>query len=255
MSDRADRIRHRLLRMHAESDAGHVGGNLSAIDVMTVLHHDVMTADDVFILSKGHAAGALYTVLWSKGLLTDEELQSWCADGTTLPGHPVASIPGVLFSTGSLGHGLSLALGVAMGKSWQRDAGHTYCLMSDGEWQEGSCWEALMLAAHRHPENLTVVVDNNGLQGLGTTQETLSMGDLSPRLAAFGARVVNVDGHDEDRIRQVLEEAKSAGFTVVCADTVKGRGMSYEGTVASHYLPLTSEDRDNLNAIRKEAAE
>lgn len=246
MSERSDRIRRRLLQMHVRAGAGHVGGNLSALDLMTVIHHDVMAPSDLFVLSKGHAAGALYAVLWSKGLISDQELDEWCAEGTSLPGHPVPSVPGVRFSTGSLGHGLSLALGTAMGATWQGSDTHVYCLMSDGEWQEGSSWEALMLAAHRSPTNLTVIVDNNGLQGFGTTAETLSMGDLPNRIASFGVRVVEVDGHDEESVKQVLTEARGGPLTVVCARTVKGRGTSLAGTVASHYLPLSLTDRPPL---------
>lgn len=237
-----EQVRRRLLQMHADTGLGHVGGNLSCLEVLYTLHHGVMTADDVFLLSKGHSAGALYAVLWSTGALTDEELRSWCADGTALPAHPVAAVPGVRFSTGSLGHGFSLALGVAIAKSWQRRAGHVFCLTSDGEWQEGSTWEALLLAGHRRPANLTVIVDLNGWQGFGSTAETLSADGLPTRIRAFGVRVLEVDGHDPAAVEQALQDAVVNGFTIVCARTVKGRGTSLQDTLESHYLPLPQAD-------------
>jgi transketolase len=239
---RGEALRRRLLRLHADTGLGHVGGNLSCLDLLEVLYHDVLGPDDVFVLSKGHAAGALYTVLWSRGLISEEQLSTWCADGTDLPGHPVPSVPGVFFSTGSLGHGLSLALGLAIGQEHRKADGRVVCLTSDGEWQEGSTWEALMMAMHRQPTNLTVIIDINGWQGFGTTQEVASMGDLAERLIGFGAPVVEVDGHDPSTLKEVLRASSNDGFRVVCARTVKGRGTSLAGSLESHYLPLPGVD-------------
>lgn len=240
---RGPALRDRLLRMHAETGLGHFGGNLSCLDILEVLYHDVMAPCDDFVLSKGHAAGALYAVLWSRGLISEDQLSTWCAEGSLLPGHPVAQIPGVLFGTGSLGHGLSLSLGRAMGHSWRGDAEHVWCLMSDGEWQEGASWEALMLALHSRPHNLTVVIDANGWQGFGSTREVLSMGDLSDRLVGFGAPVLEVDGHDPQALARVCRAAKHDGFSVVFAHTTKGRGTSIADSLASHYVPLPQVDR------------
>ena len=139
--------------MHYESRVGHLGGNLSALDALMTLHHHVMEHADTFILSKGHAAGALYITLWSLGLLRDEELETFHADGTLLAGHPV---PGwserIAFATGSLGHGFPVALGMALARHLNGEPGHVYCLTSDGEWQEGATWEALIFWAHRRLE-------------------------------------------------------------------------------------------------------
>src|SRR5438105_390525 len=138
------RARARLLQMHFESGVGHIGGNLSCLDVLMVLYHQVLRAEDAFVLSKGHAAGALYTALWSVDRLTDAELRQFHQDGTKLSGHPApGALPEVPFATGSLGHGLSLAAGLALGKRLKAEPGRVFCLLSDGEWQEGSCWEAL----------------------------------------------------------------------------------------------------------------
>src|SRR5262249_51320927 len=173
------RARKRLLRMHFESGVGHIGGNLSALDVMLYLYHRVIQPRDVFVLSKGHSAGALYVTLWSIGRLTDADLREFHRDGTRLSGHPpVGQIPEILFATGSLGHGLSLSAGVAFGKQLRSEAGRIFCLLSDGELNEGSTWEGLMFSAHHRLTNLTVLVDANGLQGLGTTKEVVDLGSL-----------------------------------------------------------------------------
>lgn len=243
-------VRTRLLQLHADTGLGHVGGNLSCLDVLYTLHHSVMTGEDAFVLSKGHAAGALYAVLWSTGQLSEADLRTWCADGTSLPGHPVAGVPGVRFSTGSLGHGLSLTLGMAMARAWRGEHGHFFCLTSDGEWQEGSTWEALMLACHRQPSNVTVIVDVNGWQGFGSTADTLSAHGLAERIKAFGARTVEVDGHDTAALEAALHNAVSGGFTVICATTVKGRGTSLADSLESHYLPLPEADHPGAQAER-----
>ena len=244
-SDIFFRARRRLLDLHYEANSGHVGGNLSCLDALLVLHHQVMTADDRFVLSKGHAAGALYVTLWSTGQLTDDALKSFCQDNTLLPGHPSGKgIPGLLFATGSLGHGPSLAAGVALAARLQNGGRHVYCLCSDGEWQEGSCWEALIFAVHHRLDNLTFIIDQNGLQGFGTTREVASVTDLGSRLKIFGADVAVADGHDHKAIREALVPKTPGVPRAVILHTKKGRGLSFEGLVESHYLPLTREQYD-----------
>ena len=133
--------------MHYESQAGHIGGNLSSLDLMLVLHHEILDPDDRFVLSKGHAAGAYYVTLWTLRRLKEEDLRHFHRDGTRLSGHPPASgIDDILFATGSLGHGLSLGAGLALAKRLKAEPGRVFCLTSDGEWNEGSCWEALIFA-------------------------------------------------------------------------------------------------------------
>ena len=147
-----ERARLRLLEMHYHSKVGHIGGNLSALDILMSLYHYRLGPNDGFVLSKGHAAGALYVTLWSMGLLSDEDLRRFHGEGTRLSGHPpLSGIPEVIFATGSLGHGLSLAAGLALGKKLRGEAGRIFCLTSDGEWNEGSCWEALIfLVGHKN---------------------------------------------------------------------------------------------------------
>ncbi|MGO9987236.1 MAG: 1-deoxy-D-xylulose-5-phosphate synthase N-terminal domain-containing protein [Steroidobacteraceae bacterium] len=234
------RARRRLLRMHFESRIGHLGGNLSALDAMLCLHHAVMKPADNFILSKGHAAGALYITLWSLGLLAEEDLATFHADGTLLAGHPVpgwsAHIP---IATGSLGHGFPVALGMALARQLNGEAGHVYCLTSDGEWQEGAMWEALIFWAHRKLTNLTVLVDLNGLQGFGSTREVASMHDLGRRIEGFGIPVAHLDGHDH---RAIAAAARAHPGAMLILHTVKGKGVSFmEGRMEWHYLPMSEQ--------------
>src|ERR1022692_1737015 len=146
----------RLLQMHYESGVGHIGGNLSCFDILMALYHNVLGPLDRFVLSKGHSAGALYVTLWSLGLLSDDDLKTFHKDGTRLSGHPpFRGIPEILFATGSLGHGLSLAAGLALAKKLKGEKGRLFCLASDGEWNEGSNWEALIFS-HQHRLNLSL---------------------------------------------------------------------------------------------------
>ena len=241
-NDLLHQTRLRLLRMHFEARAGHLGGNFSCIDLMMVLHHQVMSPDDRFVLSKGHSAGALYATLWSLGKLTDDDLATFSRDDSLLPGHPSgAGIPDLLFSTGSLGHGPSLAVGLALAARHAAHGGtprRVFCLCSDGEWQEGSCWEALTMAIHQRLDNLVLIIDQNGLQGFGETQAVISCADLTPRLKGFGAEVRVVDAHDPDAIRAALAAPVAGGPGVVVANSIKGRGLHYAGRLESHSLPL-----------------
>jgi transketolase len=228
--------------MHYESGVGHIGGNLSCLDLLLVLEHDVLGPDDQFVLSKGHAAGAYYVALWSVGRLGDDDLTQFHRDGTRLSGHPpAAGIAAVPFATGSLGHGPGLAAGLALAKRLQDAAGRVVCLTSDGEWNEGSCWEALIFARQHRLENLTVVVDLNGLQGFGTTRAVADLDPLAARFAAFGLATVTIDGHDPDAIAEALAlRPGGAGPTVVVATTRKGCDVAFmEGRLDWHYLPLS----------------
>lgn len=229
--------KNKLLTMHFDKKIGHIGGNLSCLDAMMVIHHQLLKDNDKFILSKGHAAGALYITLWSIGLLSDHDLDTFHADNTKLSGHPVSqwhsSIP---CSSGSLGHGFSFALGIALGYFYSKSAQHVYCLTSDGEWQEGSTWEALIFFAHHKLNNLTVLVDCNRLQGFGSTQDIASMSNLADKIKAFGVNVVEVDGHDTDILFSTINENKGS---VIILNTIKGHGVSFmENAMEWHYLPL-----------------
>ena len=205
-----------------------------------VAHHDVMVADDRFILSKGHSAGAYYITLWSLGLISDSELSTFHQDDTRLSGHPPATgIPQILFSTGSLGHGLSLAAGLALAARLKGERHRVFCLTSDGEWQEGSTLEALIFASHQKLSNLTIMVDHNGLQGFGSTDEVASMDPLDARLAGFDVDIRHCDGHNPEALRATLTPTGNRPAVVIMR-THKGYGVpDFEDRMESHYLPPT----------------
>lgn len=243
------KARLRLLQMHYESGVGHLGGNLSSLDAMFVVFRHWKRSEDAFILSKGHSAGALYVALWAAGRLEESALKTFHADQTLLAGHPpLKGLDDVLFATGSLGHGLSLAAGTALGKKLKKLPHEVACLTSDGEWQEGSTWEALIFAAHHKLDNLKILVDMNGLQAFGRTQAVASMDDLGQRLSGFEVAVTEVNGHDETEILAALKAQKSAPH-VILMRTVKGHGVSFlEHRLASHYLPLTADQFQQASA-------
>jgi transketolase len=234
--------RQRLLKMHYESGVGHIGGNLSSLDAMMAVFHEYLREEDRFFLSKGHSAGALYTTLWSLGLLNDRDLESFQNDDTLLPTHPpAAGIPEISFATGSLGHGVSLAAGTALAFRFTGSDARVVCLTSDGEWQEGSTWEGLIFASHHRLNRLTILVDHNGLQGFGSTTEVASMSPLWERLQGFDIDLHVVNGHDTGVIRAALG-AQADQVKVVILRTVKGHGVSFmENQMKWHYLPLTAE--------------
>lgn len=234
--------RKRLLQMHYESGVGHIGGNLSALDSMMLVFHEYLEKGDQFILSKGHSAGALYVSLWTKELLSDEDLKLFHKDGTKLPGHPPANgFAAIPFATGSLGHGLSLAAGTALAKRLKGDNGHVYCMTSDGEWQEGSTWEALIFLCHHRLNNLTILVDHNKLQGFGSTGRIASMAPLIDKLQGFDVELKRTPGHDLDLLRAILSTPAMRPRLVIL-ETTKGHGVSFmENKMEWHYLPLNED--------------
>ena len=239
----------RLLNMHAKAKVGHLGGNISCLAGLCAIMAHLKTQDR-FILSKGHSAGALYVALAKAGVILESELDTFHRDGTRLPGHPPANIfDAIPFATGSLGHGLSLAAGFALSQMLRCNNGHTYCLTSDGEWQEGSTWEALIFACHHRLKNLTIVVDHNGLQGFGTTTAVASMDPLWERFKGFDVSIVIVeDGHDSNAVAKELERSQDK-VRVIILRTIKGKGIpGMEGFLCSHYLPLTHEQHQSALA-------
>ena len=229
-----------LILMHANAHVGHLGGNLSCIDA---LYHAFATLNphDRFILSKGHSAGALYTVLAAYGQIPSAWLQTFHQDNTKLPGHPPANtIEAIPFATGSLGHGLSLAAGFALSQRMRATPAKTICLTSDGEWQEGSTWEALIFLAHHQLTNLMVLIDLNGWQGFGATNQVASMHDLADKIRAFPVALSIIDGHDSDQITAALATQPTQPHFIIL-NTVKGHRLpEVADTLQSHYLPPTA---------------
>jgi transketolase len=219
---------------------------------MLVTWIDVKKTEDTFILSKGHSAGALYIALWTKGLLNDEDIRSFHMDATILTGHPSAnSIESIAFATGSLGHGLSLAAGTALAKKLKNDTSFVYCLMSDGEWQEGSTWEALIFLSHHKLKNLIIMIDQNGLQGFGGTEQIASLNFIHRKLTDFKIDILNIDGHDTNQIYDALIRQGELP-RIIILNTIKGKGVSFmENKMEWHYLPLNKQQYDQaFNEIK-----
>lgn len=234
------RLRKRLLQLHFDAKVGHLGGNLSCLDILSTLFPIMNWSQDRFVLSKGHSAGALYTALWGIGRISESELKSFHQDHSPVGGHPSpffkSEIP---FFTGSLGHGLGLACGLAKAKQLQNKAGQVYVLLSDGEWQEGSTWEAFNFALHHRLGNLRVLVDFNGLQGFGGIDEVQSMGNLPERLKALGAQSERCPGHDIRSIIQSLSAPTGSEPQFIFFETQKGHGISFmENQLDWHYWSL-----------------
>jgi transketolase len=242
-----ERVRHKLVQMHSAARVGHAGGNLSCIDSILLLYREVMAVNDLFVLSKGHSAGALYTVLAELGVL-GESLGAFHGEGTRLSGHPAPfTLAQAPFATGSLGHGVSIACGLAKAVQLGAKARQIYCLTSDGEWQEGSCWEALIFAAHHKLSSLTLMVDRNGWQGFGRTGDISSLTDFERKFGAFDVEIQIADGHDLDQMRKAFEGRSSRRANVIILDTVKGRGLiDSEDTLDSHYRPPSGRELEGF---------
>jgi transketolase len=244
----AKEIRKLSLEMVHRSKASHIGSALSITDILAVLYFDIMKISpdlvksdlrDVFILSKGHACVSLYATLGLKGFFELDELSTYGLDGSNFMNHISHKVNGVEFSTGSLGHGLSYAVGISLGKKIKKIGSRVFVIIGDGELDEGSNWEALLFAAHHKLDNLTVIIDYNNLQSLTTVDKTINIEPLSEKFMSFGSDVKKVDGHDHQELKKVFNTCvnnHSGKPTVVIAKTVKGKGVSFmENQVKWHY--------------------
>ena len=255
LKDIAKRIRINLLRMLTNAGSGHTGGSLSAADIVTALYFAKMKHDpknpkweerDRFILSKGHAAPLLYTVLAECGYFDKSELMTLRRLSSRLQGHPdCKALPCVEISTGSLGQGLSIANGVALSGKIDNASFRVYVLLGDGETQEGQVWEAAMTAAHYKLDNLCAIIDRNMLQIDGAVEEIMSIEPVVDKWEAFGWNVIETDGHDIAKILLALNEAEKVKGkpTMIIAHTIKGKGVSiFEGKVEYHGIAPTKEE-------------
>jgi transketolase len=245
LEERVFSVKKRFLAMYKMAHAGHIGSSLSCAEILVLLEDAWMRDGDSVVLSKGHAVAALYALLAEVKALDPRELDSFYGDGTHLPAlPPVNTIADIPFATGSLGHGLSLSAGMALGALLNRRDQRFFCLTSDGELDEGSTWEAALFIAHRKLTNVVWLIDRNRIQGIGGTEEVLALEPLDAKLEAFGFHVVSADGHDfasllaaRDACTRAL--ADHGRPVVIIANTIKGHGIRYmEDTVASHYLPM-----------------
>ena len=257
---RAQALEARRLVIEAAAAAKtcHIGSSLSIVDILAVLYADVLPqGDHHFLLSKGHAASALYAALVGAGAIErDEMVAGYCSEGGVFPGHPERGLPGVEMTGGSLGHGPAIAVGVALAEGHDGSGRRVYCLAGDGEMNEGSVWEAIALAGHLRLAGLTLIVDSNGFQALGRTRDVIDMGALSAKLALFGWDAVDIDGHDHDALRGALL-ASGGRPRAVIAHTVKGKGVDFmEDDLMWHYRSLKGDERERaLEALeRPEAA-
>lgn len=244
--------RKQIIDMVYSAKSGHPGGSLSCIDILICLYNDIMNLNtdsfgkriDKFILSKGHAAPAYYAALASKGYIQKEDLKKLRKIDSSLEGHPSIKTNGVDVSSGSLGQGLSIANGFAISKKLSNKEGYVYCLVGDGEIQEGQIWEAAMSANKYNLSNLILFIDNNGLQIDGTIEEVKNVDNLKEKFQSFGFNVQEINGHDFNQIINSVKIAKESNKpNCIIAKTIKGKGVSFmENQVKWHGKSLTEEE-------------
>jgi transketolase len=245
-------IRRTVIEQSKRAGVGHIGSALSVADLVAAVYTHGLRATalddpdrDRFVVSKGHSVLAVYAALHQRGILTQHDLDGYCADASLLGVHPEHALPGIEFSTGSLGLGLSLGAGAALAARLQGSGRRIFVLMSDAECNEGSVWEAVMFAAHHRLAALTALIDLNGQQAMGNTDDILSLSPMVDRWRAFGWDVHDVDGHDHAALATTLGrlDTTSGPPHVLVARTVFGKGVSYmERQLKWHYLPMSDDD-------------
>jgi transketolase len=256
LEEKAKQIRRLIVQMLAKAGSGHPGGSLSAADLVTALYFLVMRHDpkiprslesDKFHMSKGHCCPLLYAVLAESGYFQKEELWKLRQFGALLQGHPDRRTPGIHVASGSLGQGLSVAVGMSLAGKLDKKDYRVYCLMGDGEIQEGNIWEGAMAASHYHCDNLCAIIDYNGFQIDGKTKDIMNLEPLVAKWQAFGWHTVEIDGHNMKQILAAYEEAKGVRGkpTIIIAHTIKGKGVSFmENVVDFHGRAPTKEETD-----------
>ena len=264
----ANEIRKDIVTAVHSAKSGHPGGSLSSADIFTYLYFEEMNVDpanpkwedrDRFVLSKGHVAPGLYSTLAEKGYFPKEDLKTLRHTGSYLQGHPdMKHIPGIAMSSGSLGQGVSVAVGMAAAGKYDKKDYRVYTLTGDGEIQEGQIWEAAMWAGHRKLDNLVVIVDNNNLQIDGSVEDVCSPYPIDKKFEAFNFHVINIDGNDFDQIRAAFKEARETkGMpTAIIAKTVKGKGVSFmENAAGWHGKAPNDEEYEIAMADLEKAGE
>lgn len=262
----AKEIRRGILKMHFLSKESHVGSALSCADILTVLYFGILKINpkkpldknrDRFILSKGHAVTALYATLAEKGFFPKKLLDTFCQNNSLLPGHSTKNtIPGVEVSTGGLGHGLPMGVGMVLAAERDKKNHRVFVLMSDGECNEGTTWESALFAAHYKLDNLVVIVDYNGQQGLGKTKDIINPEPFKDKWIAFGWEAKEVNGHDFLEMEKVFQNLplKKNKPSIIIAKTIKGKGVSFmeENQLAWHYKnPNEEQYQSALKEIDK----
>jgi transketolase len=251
-ADLAKSARIEILKMTSSAKASHVASSLSVIDLLAVLYSGMANISpdnqenddrDIVILSKGHAAAAIYSVLALKKFFDISWLDNYCGDGAQLGGHVTSTgVPGVELSTGSLGHGLPYGLGIAISRKLTKSTGNVFVVMSDGECDEGTTWESALIANHYNLDNLCVIIDRNKIQSLDFTESTIALEPFMDKWESFGWDVVEVDGHDYSSLAEALNK-KSSKPKCIVANTTKGKGVDFmENTVLWHYKSPNTEE-------------
>lgn len=255
----AQNIRYNVIKVLNPGSSHHIGCSLDIIELLTYLYFHELKIDpknprsdkrDMFILSKGHAGIALFSTLAHRGFFGKKILEGYDLDGGTLPEHVTTIVPGVELSTGSLGHGLPVAAGIALDFQATKSKRRAVVLLSDGELDEGSNWEAIMFSGHHKLANLIVIVDLNGFQGYGQTKEIINLEPLDAKLKLFGWKTHAIDGHDFGQMAKVfksISEDKSGKPTMIFAKTIKGKGIPhFEGKFESHYNSIDQATKDKI---------
>ncbi len=238
LTEKSKEVRSRIIDMIYKAKSGHPGGALSAADIVTALYFDILRVDpahprwpdrDRFLLSKGHACPVLYSCLAMRGYFELEHLDTLRRFESILQGHPIRKTPGIDMTTGSLGHGLSIGLGMALDGKLRKKGYTVYVMLGDGEINEGHVWEAAMAAAKFRTDNLVAIVDRNRLQMDGCCDDVMPMGDIAAKFKAFGWKTYEINGHDMAEIVRTIEKARKVRGKPACivANTVKGKGVSY----------------------------
>lgn len=232
-------VRKKLLKIALLSQSSHVGSALSIVDILAVVYSSFKKLKkNSFILSKGHGCMALYSVLNEFGMISEKMLYSYGKNNSPLMGHASHFVPGVDFSTGSLGHGLPAAVGISLAKKIQKDLSKTYVLLSDGELNEGSNWEALLFAAHHKLDKLRIIIDYNKLQSIDFVKNILKIEPLKKKFMSFGCNVIEIDGHNHSQLGKIIK-IKSKKPTIIIANTIKGKGIKFmENKILWHYKSL-----------------
>lgn len=256
LENKANIVRKLIVKMLAEAKSGHPGGSLSAADIVTCLYFEIMEHRpkepdwpdrDRFHLSKGHCCPVVYSALALSGYFSIDELMGLRKFGRLLQGHPARNTPGIEAASGSLGQGLSIASGMSLAAKVDKKGYRVYCLMGDGELQEGNIWEAAMSAAHFKLDNLCGIVDYNHFQIDGRIEEVMGLAPLADKWKSFGWHVIQCDGHKVEELLKAFSEAKTIKKkpTVIIAETIKGKGVSFmEGVVNFHGVAPSKEERD-----------
>lgn len=243
LEERRNSIKRRVIKMYKDANAGHVGCSLSCLEIITFIQFQLMKDHDQLILSKGHAAALLYSVLAEDGIISEKEIETFYKNGTYLSAHPpVNKIKGIPFATGSLGHGLSLAAGLGLANKLKKQDKNIFCITSDGELNEGSTWEAALFISHHNLKDIFWFIDRNYIQGFGRTEDTLKLDPLDKKLESFGFQVVTAEGHNFDSLKKSFSEFQAQRPMVLICNTIKGKDLRLQDTVDCHYLPLTDEE-------------